>query len=186
VLGKLKIDRTKNPTAELSSGELAAFIKGWLQPVATLGAQLRTATTSVFRALWPEREVPKTFSRLAQWMGLAPTRIEIWKESAAWVGAEQALSFVLSWYKGVDLDQLEHRRKGGLDDVDLAKLHRRACTIAECADTDGSSTLVKAKATKMWAMRSSRCPASQGLPWGDLRTLPAIWIRCHPSLMTSG
>jgi hypothetical protein len=48
VLGKLKIDRTKNPTAELSSGELAAFIKGRLQPVATLGAQLRTAATSVF------------------------------------------------------------------------------------------------------------------------------------------
>jgi hypothetical protein len=44
-------------------------------------------------------------------MELAPTRIEIWKESAARASAEQALSFVLSWYKGIDLDQLEHCRK---------------------------------------------------------------------------
>jgi hypothetical protein len=43
---------------------------------------------------------------------------------------------VLSWYKAVDLDELEHRRKGGLDGVNPAKLCRRACAIIECTDTD--------------------------------------------------
>jgi hypothetical protein len=46
------------------------------------------------------------------------------------------LSFVLLWYSGVNLDQLEHLCKGGLVGLDEAKLHRRAHTIAECIDTN--------------------------------------------------
>jgi hypothetical protein len=48
----------------------------------------------------------------------------------------QALEFVLSWYSGISLDQLEHLREGGSAGLDKAKLHQRACAIAECADTD--------------------------------------------------
>jgi hypothetical protein len=43
---------------------------------------------------------------------------------------------VLSWYQGISLDQLEHLREGGLDSVDRVKLRQRACTIAECANTN--------------------------------------------------
>jgi hypothetical protein len=46
------------------------------------------------------------------------------------------LSFVLSWYSGVNLDQLEHLREGGLAGLDEAKLRQRAHTIAECTDTN--------------------------------------------------
>jgi hypothetical protein len=45
------------------------------------------------------------------------------------------LSFVLSWYSGVNLDQLEHLREGGLVGLDEAKFHQRARTIAGCTDT---------------------------------------------------
>jgi hypothetical protein len=45
------------------------------------------------------------------------------------------LEFVLSWYSGVNLDQLEYLREGGLAGLDEAKLRQRARTIAECADT---------------------------------------------------
>jgi hypothetical protein len=55
-------------------------------------------------------------------MALVPNQVEVWKESAAWASAEQALSFTLSWYKGINLDQLEHLRNDGLNDIDLAKL----------------------------------------------------------------
>jgi hypothetical protein len=48
---------------------------------------------------------------------------------------KQALSFVLSWYQGVNLDQLKHLREGGLVGLDEAKLRQRACAIAEGADT---------------------------------------------------
>jgi hypothetical protein len=63
-------------------------------------------------------------------------RVDVWKESATRAGAEHALSFVLSWYHGISLDQLEHLCEGGLSGVDRVKLHQRACAIAECANTN--------------------------------------------------
>jgi hypothetical protein len=62
-------------------------------------------------------------------------RVDIWKESAAQAGVVQALEFVLSWYSGVNLDQLEHLCGGGLAALDEAKLRQRARAIAECANT---------------------------------------------------
>jgi hypothetical protein len=69
-------------------------------------------------------------------MSLPSNRVDIWKESAARAGAEQALSFLLSWYQGVSLDQLEHLREGRLDGIDRVKLRQCACAIAECANTN--------------------------------------------------
>jgi hypothetical protein len=46
------------------------------------------------------------------------------------------LSFVLSWYQGVNLDQLKHLREGGLVGLDEAKLRLCACAIVECANTN--------------------------------------------------
>jgi hypothetical protein len=43
---------------------------------------------------------------------------------------------MLSWYPGVNLDQLENLHEGGLAGLDKAKLRQRACAIAECAETD--------------------------------------------------
>jgi hypothetical protein len=125
-----------DPTTELSSMELAASIKGRLRPLAILGGQLHAAAKSVFEALCPGREVPATVNRLAHRIDFATVRIESWKESTARAGVEQALSFVLSWYAGVNLSQLEYRRKGGLDNVNLIALRQRAYAIMECTDTD--------------------------------------------------
>jgi hypothetical protein len=135
-LAEYHIVRHENPKAELSEEELMASIKGWLQPAAKLGSKLRQAVASVFQALWPGRATPDDAEQLLQWMSLLSNRVDIWKESVARAGAEQALSFVLSWYQGVSLDQLEHLREGGLSGVDRVKLRQRACAIAECANTD--------------------------------------------------
>jgi hypothetical protein len=43
---------------------------------------------------------------------------------------------VLSWYQGVDLDQLKHLREGGLVGLDEAKRRHRPYAIAECANTN--------------------------------------------------
>jgi hypothetical protein len=43
---------------------------------------------------------------------------------------------VLSWYPGVNLDQLENLHAGGLAGLDKVKLRQRACAVAECAETD--------------------------------------------------
>jgi hypothetical protein len=133
---EFNIVRPKDPKAELSLMELMASIKDRLQPVAALGLQLRDAAASVFKILWPGRAEPDTIDRLLQWMMFVSNRVDVWKESPARAGAEQALSSVLSWYQGIDLDQLEHLRKDGLGSVDSAKLRHRVCAIAECTDTD--------------------------------------------------
>jgi hypothetical protein len=127
---------SSDPKAKLSSGELMALVKGRLHPVAKLGGALRRAIVSVFETLWPARAVPDEIQALLKWIPLAPNRVDVWKESAAQAGAEQALEFVLSWYPGVSLDQLENLREGGSAGLDKAKLRQRACAIAECAETD--------------------------------------------------
>jgi hypothetical protein len=131
-----KIAPSSDLKAELSSGELVALAKGRLHPVAKLGRDLREAIVSVFETLWPGRAVPSEIQALLQWIPLAPNRLDIWKESAARAGVEQALEFVLSWYPGVNLDQLENLREGGLAGLDKVKLRQRARAIAECAETD--------------------------------------------------
>jgi hypothetical protein len=127
---------SSDPKAELTSGELVALAKGRLHPVAKLGKDLHEAIVSIFETLWPERAVPDEVQALLQWIPLTPNRLDIWKESAARAGAKQALEFVLSWYPGINLDQLENLREGGLADLDRARLRQRACAIAACAKTD--------------------------------------------------
>jgi hypothetical protein len=113
-----------------------ASVKGRLHPVAGLGGDLRQAIVSVFKALWLGRVVPDKVWTLLKWIPLASNWVDVWKESAARAGAAQALEFVLSWYAGVSLDQLEHLREGGSAGLEKAKLRQRACAIAECADND--------------------------------------------------
>jgi hypothetical protein len=127
---------SSDPKAELSSGELVALAKGRLHPAAKLGKDLHEALVSVFETLWPGRAAPAGIRALLQWVLLASNRLDVWKESAARAGAEQALEFMLSWYPGVNLDQLENLREGGLAGLDKAKLRQRAYAIAECAETD--------------------------------------------------
>jgi hypothetical protein len=131
-----KIVPSSDPKAELSSGELVALAKGRLHPVAKLGRDLNEAIVSVFKTLWPGRAVPGEIQALLQWIPLAPNRLDIRKESAAWAGAEQAMEFVLSWYPGINLDQLENLCEDGLAGLDKVKLRQRTYAIAECAETD--------------------------------------------------
>jgi hypothetical protein len=125
-----------NPKASFTSGELMALVKGRLHPAAKLGGELHQAIVSVFEALWPGRAVPNNIQTLLKWIPLVSNRVNVWKESAARAGATQALKFMLSWYSGVNLDQLAHLREGGLAGLDKTKLRQRARTITECANTD--------------------------------------------------
>jgi hypothetical protein len=113
-----KIVPSSDPEAKLSSGELMASVKGRLHPVARLGGDLHQAVVSVFKALWPGRAVPDEVRTLLKWIPLVSNRVDVWKESAARADAAQALEFVLSWYLGVSLDQLEHLHEGGLAGLD--------------------------------------------------------------------
>ena len=108
-----------------------------LAPVGEHLGRLRDAAVEVFKVLWPGQAVLETTLRLAKWLAVAPGRINEWRESAARAGAEMALSFVLSWYDEVRLDQLATRRAGAAaTEPFLEELHARACAIASYAPVD--------------------------------------------------
>jgi hypothetical protein len=130
-----KIIRDKDSKAELTSGELMALLKGQLHPAAELGTNLRRAIVSIFESLWPGQAMPGDIKTLLKWIPLVSNRVDVWKESVSQDGAVQALSFVLLWYSGVNLDQLEHLCEVGLVGLDEAKLRQRARAIAECTVT---------------------------------------------------
>lgn len=67
--------------------------------------------------------MPDTTHRVVRWLEAAPERLEVWKASAAWAGAQMALGFVKSWYPSMEMDQLATRRA----EVDLA-LHSEVMT----------------------------------------------------------
>lgn len=65
------------------------------------------------------------------------SRLDEWRESAARVGADEALSFALSWYDGINLDVLQTMRADSryLSDPELvAKRRERAYSFIPYAD----------------------------------------------------
>ena len=106
-------------------------------PITKLGWELRKAAEELIRLLWPTETLPQDLSNLISWLERAPDRFLDWKESAARAGADMALSFVLSWYNEVSLDQLEYRRADVEDKLPAenkpARL-ARACAIADFVD----------------------------------------------------
>ncbi|KAM0929385.1 hypothetical protein ACQ4PT_001487 [Festuca glaucescens] len=105
-----------------------------ITPITMLGYELRQAAEELFRLLWPTVTLPSELANLVRWLEGAPDRMLDWKESAARAGADMALSFVLSWYEEVSLDQLETRRAGvedALSAENKTRLLARACAIAD-------------------------------------------------------
>jgi hypothetical protein len=104
-----------------------------ITPVTMLGHELRLAVEELFRLLWPTETLPADLAHLVKWLETAPDRLLDWKESAARTGADMALSFMLSWYEEVSLDQLESRRASVEDLLSAENKTRwlaRACAIA--------------------------------------------------------
>jgi hypothetical protein len=71
-----------------------------------------TAAIRTFDALWPGVEAPKSVEGLVEYLMESEDRLNEWRESAARAGADEALSFVLSWYEGIKLEALQSMRTG--------------------------------------------------------------------------
>nr|XP_051215238.1 uncharacterized protein LOC127332965 [Lolium perenne] len=140
-VGRAREDR-RQATGEQSSDcftmdDYLASIAARVEPVTKLGWELRKAAEELIRLLWPTETLPEDLSNLIAWLERAPDRFLDWKESATRAGADMALSFVLSWYNEVSLDQLECRRAGVEDKLpaeNKAARLARACAIADFVD----------------------------------------------------
>ncbi|KAK1669655.1 hypothetical protein QYE76_057814 [Lolium multiflorum] len=111
-----------------------ASIADRVEPVTMLGYELGLAVEDLYRLLWPTETLLGEIANLVKWLETAPDRLLDWKDSATRAGADMALSFVLSWYEDIDLDQLETLRAGVEDALSTETKTRRlarACAIAD-------------------------------------------------------
>ena len=83
-----------------------------ISPLKSIGTELLDAGIRVYRALWPNSVTPVSISELSKCLLAAETRLREWRSSSARAGADQALTFVLSWYESINLDAVRSLRQG--------------------------------------------------------------------------
>ncbi|KAM0898012.1 hypothetical protein ACQ4PT_022202 [Festuca glaucescens] len=124
-------------SSHFSMDDHLAAMQAQITPITMLGYELRQAAEELYRLLWPTETLPGEIANLVKWLENAPDCLLDWKESAARAGADMALSFVLSWYQEVSLDQLESRRASVEDTLsaeDKTRRLARACAIVDYVD----------------------------------------------------
>jgi hypothetical protein len=84
-----------------------------------LGAQ------EAHQALWPGQKTPTDPLDLGNDLQLSKVRIGEWRDSGARVGADEALTYFLSWYEKVDLETLRSVHEGSAWTTDPEFIRRR-------------------------------------------------------------
>jgi hypothetical protein len=98
-----------------------------------LGAQ------EAYSALWPGQRTPTDPVGLGNDLQLAKVRLREWRDFGARVGADEALTYFLSWYEKTDLETLRTVREGSIWTTDPEYIQRRrelAHSYVDYADTD--------------------------------------------------
>jgi hypothetical protein len=98
-----------------------------------LGAQ------EAYSALWPGQRTPTDPVDLGNDLQLAKVRLREWRDSGARVGANEALTYFLSWYEKANLETLRTVREGSIWTTDPEHIRRRrelAHSYVDYADTD--------------------------------------------------
>jgi hypothetical protein len=92
-----------------------------------------------YSALWPGQRTPTDPLDLGNDLQLSKVRLREWRDSGARVGADEALTYFLSWYKKVDLETLRSVREGSVWTTDpeyIRRRHELAHSYVDYADTE--------------------------------------------------
>jgi hypothetical protein len=90
-------------------------------------------------ALWPGQRTPIDPLDLGNDLQLSKVRLSEWRDSGARVGADEALTYFLSWYEKVDLETLRSVREGSAWTTDPEFIRHRqelAHSYVDYADTE--------------------------------------------------
>ena len=119
-------------------------IEDWLHSVRTRisairrrGEQTCDLVEDCCQALWPDEPVPEDLSALMEKVEEFHDRLIEWRESAARVGADETLCWILSCYETLDLDKVPGVRvksKWITDPKLVDKRERKAQLIIERAN----------------------------------------------------
>ena len=108
-----------------------------IKPLKTAVSRLLDAGVHVFRALWPDAEVPRSPRDLAEVLMNAGHRLTEWRFSAGRAGADETLSYILGWYETIDFDVVQTCRvasKFVSEDEWIARRNELANFFTERAD----------------------------------------------------
>jgi hypothetical protein len=92
-----------------------------------------------YSALWPGQRMPTDPVDLGNDLQLSKVRLREWQDSGARVGADEALTYFLSWYEKADLETLRTMREGSIWTTDPEHIRRRqelAHSYVDYADTE--------------------------------------------------
>jgi hypothetical protein len=95
-------------------------------------------TQEAHSALWSGQRTPIDPLDLGNDLQLSKVRLREWRDSGARVGADEALTYFLSWYEKVDLETLRSVREGSAWTTDPEFIRRRqelAHSYVDYADT---------------------------------------------------
>jgi hypothetical protein len=90
-------------------------------------------------ALWLGQRTPTDPLDLGNDLQLSKVHLREWRDSGARVGADEALTYFLSWYEKVDLETVRSVRKGSVWTTDPEFIRRRqelAHSYVDFADTE--------------------------------------------------
>jgi hypothetical protein len=78
-----------------------------------------------YSALWPGQRTPTNPVNLGNDLQLSKVHLREWRDSGTRVGADEALTYFLSWYKKADLESLRTMHKGSIWTTDPEHIRRR-------------------------------------------------------------
>jgi hypothetical protein len=110
-----------------------------------LGAQ------EAYSALWPGQRTPTDPLDLGNDLQLSKVHLREWRDSGARVGADEALTYFLSWYEKADLETLRSVHEGSVWTTDPEYVRRRqelAHSYVDYADTEAFVRDIRASEKK--------------------------------------
>jgi hypothetical protein len=90
-------------------------------------------------SLWPGQRTPTDPVDLGSDLQLSKVRLRQWRDSGTRVGADEALTYFLSWYEKADLETLRTVREGSIWTTDPEHIRRRqelAYSYVDYTDTE--------------------------------------------------
>jgi hypothetical protein len=76
--------------------------------------ELLNDALEAYKALWPGHVPPNDLANLSSDLQLSNIRIGEWWDSGARIGADEALTYFISWYEKTDPNTLRSVRKGSM------------------------------------------------------------------------
>jgi hypothetical protein len=139
----LQVDRVSRgvpvTSANWDMSEQLMAMQAWKDAMSSYTDDLFLGAQEAYSALWPGQRTPTDPVGLGNDLQLTKIRLREWRDSGARVGANEALTYFLSWYEKVNLETLCTVLEGSIWTTDPEHIQCRrelAHSYVDYADTN--------------------------------------------------